>query len=58
MFRMKDVLENDKHLVTLILVVLLAVWVFTRDDKVTRMIDTVLGALITLVTQKLVRKDR
>jgi hypothetical protein len=55
---MKDFLDSDKHLVAFILLVLLAVWVVTRDDVVTRMMDTVLGALITLVTQKLIKKER
>jgi len=55
---MKDFFDSDKHLVAFILLVLLGVWVFTRDDMVTRMMDTVLGALITLVTQKLVKKEK
>jgi hypothetical protein len=55
---MKEFLDSDKHLVAFVLLVLLAVWVFTRDDVVTRMMDTVLGALITLITQKLVKKER
>jgi len=55
---MKEFLDSDNHLVAFVLLVFLIVWVFTRDDVVTRMMDTVLGALITLITQKLVKKAR
>jgi hypothetical protein len=55
---MKEFLDSDKHLVAFVLLVFLAVWVWTRDDVVTRMMDTVLGALITLITQKLVKKEK
>jgi hypothetical protein len=55
---MKEFFDSDKDLVAAILLVLLAVWVFTRDDVITRMMDTVLGALITLVTQKFIRKEQ
>jgi hypothetical protein len=55
---MKEFMDSDKHLIAFVLLVFLAVWVFTRDQAVTRMMDTVLGALITLVTQKLIRKEK
>jgi hypothetical protein len=55
---MKEFMDSDKHLVAFVLLVFLAVWVFTRDSVVTRMMDTVLGALITLITQKLARKEQ
>ena len=55
---MKEFFDSDKHLVAFVLLVFLGVWVFTRDGTVTRMMDTVLGALITLVTQKLVKKEK
>jgi hypothetical protein len=54
---MKEFMDSDKHLVAFVLLVFLAVWVFTRDDAVTHLMDTVLGALITVVTQKLVKKE-
>jgi hypothetical protein len=55
---MKDFLDSDRHLVAFILLVLLGVWAFTQDDVVTLMMDKVLGAHITLVTQKLIKKER
>jgi hypothetical protein len=56
--RMKDFLDSDKHIIAFVLLVFLIVWVITRDDVVTRMMDTVLGALITLITQKLANKEK
>ena len=55
---MKEFFDSDKHIVAFVLLVFLGVWVFTRDDAVTRMMDTALGALITLVTQKLIKKEK
>jgi hypothetical protein len=55
---MKEFLDSDKHIIAFLLFIFLVVWVITRDDVITRMMDTVLGALITLVTQKLVKKEK
>lgn len=55
---MKDFFDSDKHIIAFVLLFFLAVWVITRDDVVTLMMDTVLGALITLVTQKLSIKEK
>jgi hypothetical protein len=55
---MKEFFDSDKHIVASLLLVFLIVWVVTRDDVITRMMDTVLGALITLVTQKLIKKEK
>jgi amino acid permease len=52
-----DFFDSDKHLVTVILLIFLAAWLWTREDTMTRFMDTILGALIALVTQKLAKKE-
>jgi hypothetical protein len=56
--RMKEFFDSDKHIIAFVLLVFLVVWVITRDDVVTRMMDTALGTLIALVTHKLVKKEK
>jgi hypothetical protein len=55
---MKEFFDSDKHIIAFVLLVFLVVWVITRDDVVTRMMDTALGTLIALVTHKLVKKEK
>ena len=36
---MKEFFDSDKHIIAFVLLIFLIVWVVTRDDVITRMMD-------------------
>jgi hypothetical protein len=51
-----DWLRNDKTLLAVLMLAFLAVWFFTRNDKIFDLINTFEGALIALITGEVLRR--
>jgi len=51
-----DWLRNDKTLLALLMMAFIAVWCFTRYDKLLDIVTTLEGALIALITGQVLRR--
>lgn len=48
---MRDFLDSDKHLVIFVLLIFLGVYMYNNSEVMTRFLDTLLGAFITLLVK-------